>query len=129
MLSIGPKNFEAFLNGAHLVDEHFRTAPDRENIPLLMGLIGIYHRNVCGYATHGIMPYDQHLLRFPAYLQQLDMESNGKRVSLDSEELDCESGPIVWGEPGHQWPTRFLPIAPPGNFHCARGFFNSGQSP
>ena len=100
MLNIGPENFRQFLEGAHSVDEHFLNAPERENIPLLMGLIGIYHRNVCGYETHGVMPYDQHMQRFPAYLQQLDMESNGKRVSIENRELNCESGPVVWGEPG-----------------------------
>jgi glucose-6-phosphate isomerase len=80
---IGAENFRAFLDGAREIDEHFRTAPLEENIPALMGLIGIWHRNVCGYDTHAVLPYDQRLARFPAYLQQLDMESNGKSVTLD----------------------------------------------
>lgn len=100
MLAIGPKAFEEFLGGAHAVDRHFCTAPDRENVPLLMALIGIHHRNVCGYDTHAVLPYDQHLHRFAAYLQQLDMESNGKRIDMQGREVDCHTGPVVWGEPG-----------------------------
>ena len=100
MIAVGPDAFRDFLSGAHEVDEHFRTAPLEENVPVLMGMIGVLHRNVRGYATHAVLPYDQHLARFPAYLQQLDMESNGKRVGLDGEPVDHETGPIVWGEPG-----------------------------
>ncbi|GLK80568.1 glucose-6-phosphate isomerase [Methylopila turkensis] len=100
MILIGPKNYEAFLEGAREIDEHFRTAPLEENIPALMGLIGIWHRNVCGYDTHAVLPYDQRLARFPAYLQQLDMESNGKSVTLDGAPVKRKTGPIVWGEPG-----------------------------
>jgi len=97
---IGRKNFDAFLAGGHEVDEHFRTAPLERNIPALMGLIGIWHRNVCGYDTQAVLPYDQRLARFPAYLQQLDMESNGKSVTLDGAPVATKTGPIVWGEPG-----------------------------
>ncbi|GLK57516.1 glucose-6-phosphate isomerase [Methylopila capsulata] len=97
---IGGKNFDAFLAGGHEIDEHFRTAPLDRNIPALMGLIGIWHRNVCGYDTHAVLPYDQRLARFPAYLQQLDMESNGKSVTLDGAPVATKTGPIVWGEPG-----------------------------
>ncbi|MEM9734958.1 MAG: glucose-6-phosphate isomerase [Pseudomonadota bacterium] len=100
MLAIGPERFEEFLAGAHAVDQHFQTAPDAENVPILMALVGLYHRNICGYDTHAVLPYDQHLARFPAYLQQLDMESNGKRIALDGTVVDCQTGPIVWGEPG-----------------------------
>lgn len=100
MLAVGAKNFTDFLAGAHAVDEHFQTASPRDNIPVLMGLIGIFHRNVCGFDTHAVLPYDQHLHRFAAYLQQLDMESNGKRIGLDGEQVSHETGPIVWGEPG-----------------------------
>ncbi|MGI9394871.1 MAG: glucose-6-phosphate isomerase, partial [Boseongicola sp.] len=100
MIAIGPQRFEEFLAGANEVDEHFRAADDAQNLPLLMGLVGIWHRNVCGYDTHAVLPYDQHLARFPAYLQQLDMESNGKRIGLDGKPICCETGPIVWGEPG-----------------------------
>ncbi|NKB51623.1 MAG: glucose-6-phosphate isomerase [Rhizobiaceae bacterium] len=100
MLAVGPDAFQEFLGGAHAVDQHFQTASARENVPLLMALIGIYHRNVCGYDTHAVLPYDQHLHRFAAYLQQLDMESNGKRITLDGEDVAGQTGPIVWGEPG-----------------------------
>jgi len=100
MIAIGPQRFEEFLAGAEEVDSHFQTAADAENLPLLMGLVGIWHRNVCGYNTHAVLPYDQHLSRFPAYLQQLDMESNGKRIGFDGAPVEHDTGPIVWGEPG-----------------------------
>ncbi len=100
MIAIGPENFGHFLDGAHSMDNHFRTAAVRENLPMLLGLIGFYHRNVLGYATRAILPYDQRLLRFPAYLQQLDMESNGKGVTIDGTAVEGNSGPVVWGEPG-----------------------------
>jgi glucose-6-phosphate isomerase len=100
MLAVGPAAFEEFLGGAHAVDQHFQSAEPRENVPLLMALIGIHHRNVCGYDTHAVLPYDQHLHRFAAYLQQLDMESNGKRIDMSGEDVDTHTGPIVWGEPG-----------------------------
>jgi len=100
MIAIGPKNFEAFLAGGHEVDLHFASAPLEKNIPVLLALIGIWHRNVMGYAAHAVLPYDQRLGRFPAYLQQLDMESNGKRVHLDGSPVEGSTGPLVWGEPG-----------------------------
>lgn len=100
MIAIGEKSFREFLDGAQSMDEHFKTAEAGENLPVLLGLIGVWHRLVCGYSTRAILPYDQRLSRFPAYLQQLDMESNGKGVSVDGETLDMASGPIVWGEPG-----------------------------
>lgn len=100
MIAVGPENFGKFLDGAHAMDTHFRDAPMRENLPMLLGLIGFYHRNVLGYPSRAILPYDQRLLRFPAYLQQLDMESNGKGVTVDGTPVDGNSGPVVWGEPG-----------------------------
>lgn len=100
MVAIGKENFGRFLDGGHAIDEHFRTAPIRENIPVLLGLLGFYHRNVLGYPSRAILPYDQRLSRFPAYLQQLDMESNGKAVTLDSTPVEFSTGPVVWGEPG-----------------------------
>ncbi|HEV7323263.1 MAG TPA: glucose-6-phosphate isomerase [Ensifer sp.] len=100
MIAIGKENFGRFLDGGHAIDEHFRTAPIRQNIPVLLGLIGFYHRNVLGYPSRAILPYDQRLSRFPAYLQQLDMESNGKAVTLDSTPVEYSTGPVVWGEPG-----------------------------
>ncbi|MEM8749436.1 MAG: glucose-6-phosphate isomerase [Pseudomonadota bacterium] len=99
-IAIGAENFEAFLKGAHAVDGHFTSAPLEQNIPVLMALIGIWHRNVCGYDTLAVLPYDQHLQRFPAYLQQLDMESNGKRITVSGDDVTTDTGPIVWGEPG-----------------------------
>ena len=100
MIAVGPEDFGRFLDGAHAIDTHFRTAPAEKNLPLLLGLIGFYHRNVLGYPTRAILPYDQRLSRFPAYLQQLDMESNCKGVTIDGTPVDGNSGPVVWGEPG-----------------------------
>ncbi|PRH88141.1 glucose-6-phosphate isomerase [Labrys okinawensis] len=100
MIAVGPENFSEFLAGGHEVDHHFATTPLEKNIPVLMGLVGIWHRNFMGYAAHAVLPYDQRLGRFPAYLQQLDMESNGKRVHLDGSPVTSETGPLVWGEPG-----------------------------
>ncbi|WP_018011053.1 glucose-6-phosphate isomerase [Sinorhizobium medicae] len=100
MIAIGKENFGRFLDGGHSMDEHFRAAPLRQNIPVLLGLIGFYNRNVLGYPSRAILPYDQRLTRFPAYLQQLDMESNGKGVTLESQPVEFSTGPVVWGEPG-----------------------------
>lgn len=100
MIAIGPKNFRAFLAGAHTMDEHFRSAPLLENIPVVMGLVGYWHRVICGYPARAVIPYEQRLSRLPAYLQQLDMESNGKSVTLDGKPVSTPTGPLVWGEPG-----------------------------
>lgn len=100
MIAIGPENFRAFLAGAHAMDEHFRTAPLAKNLPVLFGLIGLWHRETCGYPARAVLPYDQRLARLPAYLQQLDMESNGKRVHKAGGAVTRPTGPLVWGEPG-----------------------------
>ncbi|NOX40523.1 MAG: glucose-6-phosphate isomerase [Alphaproteobacteria bacterium] len=100
MLAIGPHDFARFLAGAAAMDRHFQTAEPRDNLPVLLAMIGVWHHNICGYPTRAILPYDQRLSRLPAYFQQLDMESNGKSVALDGSELETASGPIVWGEPG-----------------------------
>ena len=100
MIAVGARRFEAFLDGAHAMDEHFRTAPLAQNLPVLLGLIGVWHRNGMGYAARAVLPYAQRLARLPAYLQQLDMESNGKRVTLSGEAVAYATGPLVWGEPG-----------------------------
>ena len=100
MIAIGPKNFRAFLDGAHTMDRHFATAPALENVPMLMGLIGFWHRVICNYPARAVIPYDQRLARLPAYLQQLDMESNGKSVTLEGGKPITPTGPLVWGEPG-----------------------------
>jgi glucose-6-phosphate isomerase len=100
MLGIGPENFYAMLAGFHEMDEHFRSAPFERNLPLLMGLIGIWYNDFFGAQTSAVLPYEQYLKRFPAYLQQLTMESNGKHVTLDGVQVDYDTGPIFWGEPG-----------------------------
>ncbi|TPK67809.1 glucose-6-phosphate isomerase [Mesorhizobium sp. B2-4-19] len=100
MIAVGPRNFRAFLDGAHEMDEHFRTAPIAGNLPALLGLVGWWHRVICGYPARAVIPYDQRLSRLPAYLQQLDMESNGKGVTLDGTPVATPTGPLVWGEPG-----------------------------
>jgi len=100
MIAVGPSNFRAFLSGAHEMDEHFRTTPLQKNLPALLGLIGWWHRVVCRYPARAVIPYDQRLSRLPAYLQQLDMESNGKSVTLEGGKVTTPTGPLVWGEPG-----------------------------
>ncbi|GGB36398.1 glucose-6-phosphate isomerase [Roseibium aquae] len=100
MIAIGPDAFHEFLEGAHEMDRHFREAPLLENLPVLMGLIGVWNRDALGFSARAILPYDQRLARLPAYLQQLDMESNGKRVTLAGEPVHMDTGPLVWGEPG-----------------------------
>ncbi len=100
MIAVGPDNFRAMLAGFHAMDEHFRTAPFESNLPVLMGLLAVWYNDFFGAQTVGVMPYDQYLKRFPAYLQQLTMESNGKSVTLDGRHVDYQTGPIYWGEPG-----------------------------
>jgi glucose-6-phosphate isomerase len=100
MLAIGPDNFRAMLDGFHQMDEHFRTAPFERNLPVLMALISVWYINFFGASTIAVLPYDQYLKRFPAYLQQLAMESNGKHITLDGAEVDYQTAPIYWGEPG-----------------------------
>ena len=100
MVAIGPENFAAMLHGFHEMDEHFRTAPFARNLPVLMGLLGIWYTNFFGAQTSAVFPYEQYLKRFPAYLQQLTMESNGKHVTLEGRRVDYDTGPIYWGEPG-----------------------------
>ncbi|WP_432757282.1 glucose-6-phosphate isomerase [Consotaella aegiceratis] len=120
MLAIGAEDFRSFLAGARALDQHFKTAPMEENLPMLLGLAGWWHRVAQGYPSRAIIPYDQRLARLPAYLQQLDMESNGKHVGLDGRRTATVTGPIVWGEPGtngqhaffqllHQG-TNFVPV-------------------
>jgi glucose-6-phosphate isomerase len=100
MLAIGPERFREFLGGFRTMDEHFRSAPLDRNLPALLALIGIWNTNFLGAETLAVLPYDQYLARFPAYLQQLEMESNGKHVTIDGRRVDYDTGPIVWGEPG-----------------------------
>jgi glucose-6-phosphate isomerase len=100
MVAIGPDNFHAMLDGFHQMDEHFRTSPFETNLPVLMGLLGLWYTDFFGAQTVAVLPYEQYLKRFPAYLQQLTMESNGKHVTLDGKKVDHDTGPIYWGEPG-----------------------------
>ena len=100
MVAIGPENFQAMLDGFHQIDEHFRGAPFERNLPVLMGLLGIWYNDFFGAQTVAVLPYVQYLKRFPAYLQQLTMESNGKHVTADGTQVTCDTGPIYWGEPG-----------------------------
>jgi glucose-6-phosphate isomerase len=101
MQALGPKNFRSLLAGFHEMDEHFRTAPFEKNLPVLMGLLGVWYNDFFGAQTVAVLPYDQYLKRFPAYLQQLTMESNGKQVTVDGTTIsDCQTGPVFWGEPG-----------------------------
>ena len=100
MLSIGPQAFDQFLAGGRAMDDHFRAAPVGANMPVLLALVGLWHTQICGYTTRAVLPYDQRLSRLPAYLQQLEMESNGKSVGMDGVDLPYPSGPVVWGEPG-----------------------------
>jgi glucose-6-phosphate isomerase len=99
-LAVGFENFHALLGGAHEMDEHFRTAPLEQNLPVTLALLGVWYNNFFGCESHAILPYDQYLSRFPAYFQQGDMESNGKRVTREGKLVDYETGPIIWGEPG-----------------------------
>ncbi len=100
MVAIGAEAFRAFLRGAQEMDRHFRAAPLHQNMPVLLALVGLFHNQVLGHATRAVLPYDNRLARLPAYLQQLEMESNGKGVSMDGQPLEVSSGPVVWGEPG-----------------------------
>jgi len=100
MMAVGPRNFREFLSGGAEMNRHFRDTPLEKNLPALLGLVGWWHRVVCGYPARAVIPYDQRLSRLPAYLQQLDMESNGKSVTLEGGAAPTPTGPLVWGEPG-----------------------------
>jgi glucose-6-phosphate isomerase len=100
MLAVGPDNFQAMFAGFHVMDEHFRTAPFEKNLPVLMGLLSVWNNDFLGAQTVAVLPYEQYLKRFPAYLQQLTMESNGKHVTLDGKKVNYQTGPVFWGEPG-----------------------------
>ncbi|MGJ8623556.1 MAG: glucose-6-phosphate isomerase [Yoonia sp.] len=100
MMAVGPDAFRAFLRGGQAMDRHFQAADWHENLPAILALVGIWHNQICGYTTRAVLPYDNLLMRLPAYLQQLEMESNGKGVAMDGSDLPVHSGPVVWGEPG-----------------------------
>ncbi|KPK14973.1 MAG: glucose-6-phosphate isomerase [Myxococcales bacterium SG8_38] len=128
-IAIGMDHFEELLGGAHEVDEHFRTSPPRENIPVIMGLLGIWYHNFFGASSHAVLPYDQYLHRFPAYLQQADMESNGKSASRDGTFITTyTTGPIVWGEPGTNGQHAFFQLLHQGTHLVPCDFIVAAQS-
>ena len=127
MLAIGPEHFRALLDGFHRMDEHFRTAPFERNLPVLMGLLAIWYNNFFGAQTIAVLPYEQYLKRFPAYLQQLTMESNGKHVTLDGTEVDYQTGPIYWGEPGTNGQHSFYQLIHQGTRLIPCDFIAFGQ--
>lgn len=127
-LAVGMDNFEELLSGAHAVDEHFRSAPLTENIPVLMGLLGIWYNNFFDAQTHAILPYDQYLSRFPAYFQQGDMESNGKYISKDNQKVDYTTGPVIWGEPGTNGQHAFYQLIHQGTKLIPCDFIAPAQS-
>jgi glucose-6-phosphate isomerase len=128
MLAIGPDHFRAMLAGFHEIDEHFRTAPFAQNLPVLMGLLGAWYNNFFGAQTVAVLPYEQYLKRFPAYLQQLTMESNGKHVRLDGTPVETETGPIYWGEPGTNGQHSFYQLIHQGTRLIPCDFIAFGQA-
>ena len=128
MLAIGPDHFRAMLAGFHAMDEHFRSAPFEQNLPVLMGLIGLWNANFLDATTVAVLPYEQYLKRFPAYLQQLTMESNGKHVTLDGAHVDYATGPIYWGEPGTNGQHSFYQLIHQGTRLVPCDFIGFGQT-
>ena len=127
MLAIGPENFRAMLDGFHQMDEHFRTAPFEKNLPVLLGLLALWYNDFFGAQTVAVLPYEQYLKRFPAYLQQLTMESNGKHVTLDGTEVTYQTGPIYWGEPGTNGQHSFYQLIHQGTRLIPCDFIAFGQ--
>jgi glucose-6-phosphate isomerase len=128
MIAIGPENFRAMLAGSHEMDVHFRTTPLERNLPALMGLLGIWYNNFFDAQTVAVLPYDQYLKRFPAYLQQLTMESNGKQTTLDGQHIDYQTGPVYWGEPGTNGQHSFYQLIHQGTKLIPCDFIAFGQS-
>ena len=128
MLAIGPHGFADLLAGFHAMDEHFQTAPLEQNLPVLMGLLTVWYRDFFGVQTIGVMPYEQYLKRFPAYLQQLTMESNGKHVMLDGTHVDYDTGPVYWGEPGTNGQHSFYQLIHQGTMMIPVDLIGFGQS-
>src|SRR5882672_5521101 len=128
MLAIGPDNFRAMLDGFHQMDEHFRTAPFERNLPVLMGLLSLWYNDFFGAQTVAVLPYEQYLKRFPAYLQQLTMESNGKHVTRDGIAVDYDTGPIYWGEPGTNGQHSFYQLIHQGTRLIPCDFIAFGQT-
>jgi glucose-6-phosphate isomerase len=128
MMAVGPENFRALLSGFHALDEHFRTAPFERNLPVLMGLLSIWNNNFLGAQTVAVLPYDQYLKRFPAYLQQLTMESNGKHTTLEGAPVTYETGPVFWGEPGTNGQHSFYQLIHQGTRLIPCDFIGFSQS-
>jgi glucose-6-phosphate isomerase len=128
MLAIGPDHFRAMLDGFHQMDEHFRTTPFERNLPVLMGLLSVWYNDFFGAQTVAVLPYEQYLKRFPAYLQQLTMESNGKHVTLEGTEVDYPTGPIYWGEPGTNGQHSFYQLIHQGTRLIPCDFIAFGQA-
>lgn len=128
MLAVGPKNFREMLDGAAVMDSHFRDAPMQDNLPVILGLIGYWHRVANDYPARAVIPYDQRLSRLPAYLQQLDMESNGKGVRLDGSPADSATGPHVWGEPGTNGQHAFFQLLHQGTDHIPVEFIIAAKT-
>ena len=128
MLAIGPEGFRDLLAGFHAMDEHFQTAPFEQNLPVLMGLLTVWYRDFFGVQMIGVMPYEQYLKRFPAYLQQLTMESNGKHVMLDGTHVDYDTGPVYWGEPGTNGQHSFYQLIHQGTMLIPVDLIGFGQS-
>jgi glucose-6-phosphate isomerase len=127
MLAIGPEHYADMLRGFHAMDEHFRAAPFARNLPVLMGLIGLWNTDFLGAPTVAVLPYEQYLRRFPAYLQQLTMESNGKSVRLDGAPVGCQTGPVYWGEPGTNGQHSFYQLIHQGTRLIPCDFIAFGQ--
>jgi glucose-6-phosphate isomerase len=128
MLAVGPDNFRALLAGFHEMDEHFRTAPFEKNLPVLMGLLSVWNNDFLGAQTVAVLPYEQYLKRFPAYLQQLTMESNGKHVTLDGKKVNYQTGPVFWGEPGTNGQHSFYQLIHQGTRLIPCDFIAFGQA-
>src|SRR5262249_7258417 len=128
MLAVGPENFQRMLDGFHQMDEHFRAAQFERTLPVLLGLLSVWHNDFFGASTVAVLPYDQYLKRFPAYLQQLTMESNGKHVPLDGLKVGCDTSPIYWGEPGTNGQHSFYQLIHQGTRLIPCDFIAFGQS-
>jgi glucose-6-phosphate isomerase len=128
MVALGPANFRAMLEGFHAMDEHFRSAPFARNLPVLLGLLSLWYNDFFGASTVAVLPYEQYLKRFPAYLQQLTMESNGKHVTLDGAAIDYDTGPIYWGEPGTNGQHSFYQLIHQGTRLIPCDFIGFGQA-
>jgi glucose-6-phosphate isomerase len=128
MLAIGPDNFDALLDGYHQMDRHFAEAPFEKNLPVILGLLGIWYNNFFGAQSHAILPYDQYLSRFAAYFQQGDMESNGKYVTRDGQRVEWETGPVIWGEPGTNGQHAFYQLIHQGTKLIPCDFIGFAQS-